>query len=301
MNKLYLGEKFDEPIVLALGFFDCIHRGHDALINETKRLADKLHAESAITTFSNDPNKLLGKKPQIYTITERLYLFEQAGIENVLIFDFDEKFANCEPEDAIEYILEHFNVVGIVLGKDFTFGKDARGDAKMLKDVATEKGIKIKIMPFEKFTNEKISSTTVKKHVAEGNIQLVNSYLSRPYFTIGEVIHAKERGRILGYPTANLSVHEDTTLLGTGIYVTKIYVDGKSYIGVTNVGPKLTFSDNDYTVETHIHNFSKDIYGKTVRLEYYKKIREVYKFNSIPHLVAQIQSDEKSSLDFFKG
>lgn len=301
MNKLYLGDKFDKPIVLALGFFDCVHRGHDALIHETKRLAEKLNAGSAITTFSNDPNTILGKKPQIYTIDERLYLFEQSGIDNVLIFEFNQKFADCEPEDAIDYVMNHFNVVGIVLGKDFTFGKGARGTAQMLKDCANEHGIKAKIVPFEKFTTEKISSSTIKKHIAEGNIQLANSYLSRPYFTIGTIIHAKGRGGILGYPTANLSVHDNATLIGSGIYVTKIYVDGKSYISVTNVGPKPTFDENEYTIETHIHDFSKNIYGKTVRLEYYKKIREVNKFNSVPNLVAQIKSDEKDSLDFFKS
>ncbi len=301
MNKLYLGDKFDKPIVLALGFFDCVHRGHDALINETKKLAEKLHAESAITTFSNDPNLILGKKPQIYTIEERLYLFEQAGIDNVLLFEFDENFANCTPEDAIKYVTDHFNVVGIVLGKDFTFGKGAEGDAKMLKDFAAEQGIKIKIVPFEKFTTEKISSSTIKKHVSEGNIQLINSYLSRPYFTIGKIVPAHGRGRILGYPTANLEVHKDTTLLGSGIYITKIYIDGKPYIGVTNVGAKPTFSESVYTVETHIYDFSKDIYDKVVRLEYYKKIRDVSKFNSVPNLVAQIKADEKESLDFFKS
>ncbi len=299
MNKIYLGDKYEQPIVVALGFFDCVHRGHAALIQETKRIAEKLGAESAITTFSNDPNALLGKKPQIYSIDERLFLFEQAGIDNALIFEFNEKFAACEPLTALNYLVEHFNVVGLVFGRDFTFGKNAEGDVKMLKDFAAERDIKTKVVPFEKFTTEKISSSTIKKHVMEGNIQLVNSYLSRPYFTIGTIISAKQRGRILGYPTANLSVHDDTTLIGEGIYVTKIYVDGKAYIGVTNVGPKLTFNDNDYTVETHIYDFSKDIYGKTVRLEYFKKIRDVNKFNSVPTLVAQIKSDEQEALDYF--
>lgn len=299
MNVFLKTDHYEKPIVLALGFFDCVHLGHLALINEAKKMAVKLGGETAISTFVNDPNSLLNKKSQVYSIKERLIIFESLDIDNVVCEEFNNDFANMSPNQFLDSLSNRFNLAGIVVGKDYTFGKGAEGNVQMLKEYFADKNVKVKVVPFEKANTKKISTRFIKKFIEDGDIQVANSLLTRPYFITNEVVHARHRGTIIGYPTANINAHENTILPATGIYITKVYVDGKSYMGITNVGPKPTFGESDFTIETHILDFNKDIYGKTIQVEFYKKIRDIVKFTSVPALCNQMMQDEKDARAFF--
>lgn len=299
MNRLYFFEIYKTPIVAALGFFDCVHVGHAKLIEEAKRLASKLNAESAVLTFANDPNPNLLKKQQIYTLDERAYVLHHMGVDNLIFAYFNDEFANLSPTEFLDKLTRNFDLKAVVVGKDYTFGNGAEGDAAFLERYLTEKGIQVKILPFEKMYAKKVSTTAIKKFVDTGDLPSLNSSLSQNYFLLGTIVHAHQRGRILGYPTANLSVHGDCIKLASGIYATKMYFDNKVYCGVTNVGEKPTFGESDYSIETYLIDFVGDIYGKFVRLEFFKRIRGVIKFNSIPALVKQLERDRDSVIEFF--
>lgn len=290
---------YNKSIVLALGFFDCVHIGHLALINEAKKMATSLRCESAIYTFSNDPNILLGNREQVYSFEDRKIIFDNLKIDNVIAEEFSDAFASQTPQEFLDNIISNYNIVGIVVGKDYTFGKNAEGNTTFLKEYLQNKNIKLKVLPFEKVNSQKISTSHIKKFILDGNVQVANTLLTQPYFMVGEVVHARHRGTIIGYPTANILENENRTKLGAGIYITKVYIDNKSYLGVTNVGPKPTFDEQSRSIETYILDFSKDIYGKTIRVEFYKKIRDVMKFHSVPALCNQMMQDEREARAYF--
>ncbi len=300
MNIFFNTDHYENPIVLALGFFDCVHLGHLALINEAKKMAVKLGAESAISTFDNDPNSLLNKKPQVYSIEERKIVFANNNVDNVLCETFNEKFANQSAKEFLDNLTTRFNIVGIVAGRDYTFGHNAEGNISFIEDYFSGKNIKIKIVPFEKVNTKKISTRYIKKFIEDGDVQVANRLLTQPYFLVGEVIHAKHRGTIIGYPTANITTHTNTIKLAPGIYISKTHIDGKLYASITNVGAKPTFDDSDYTVETHVLDFNKDVYGKTIMVEFHKKIRDIVKFPSLPALRSQLSQDEKEARTYFQ-
>jgi riboflavin kinase/FMN adenylyltransferase len=300
MNKIYFNSEYNAPIVLALGFFDCIHNGHKTLIDEVKRQALKLRAQSALFTFANDPNPLLNKKKQIYTILERSVVLENMGVENIVYAYFNHTFASMSGEEFLKNLCSNFNIKAIVVGRDYTFGANASCGVDFLKEFLPSKGIKLKIVPFEKNYLKKISSSNLKKYIQDGDVELLNTCLPQPYFMVGTIIHSKHRGSIIGYPTANLSIHEDCMRLAEGIYASRMYIDNRMYLGMTNVGSKPTFAEYNYTIETYLFNFGLDIYGKEVRLEFLKKIRDVKKFNSVPALVKQLQLDRNEVLEYFK-
>ena len=299
MNIINGTEHYNKSIVLALGFFDCVHIGHVALINETKKMASCMGCESAIYTFANDPNVFLNKKEQVYTFDDRKIIFDNLGIDSVICETFSQEFANQSSEEFLNSLLGRFNIAGIVVGKDYSFGKNAEGNAVFLKEFMSERSIKVKILPFEKVNSQKVSTSHIKKFVADGNVQVANTLLTQPYFMVGEVVHARHRGTIIGYPTANIVEHDSRLKLGTGIYITKVYIDNKSYLGITNVGPKPTFEEHSSSIETYILDFSKDIYGKTIMVEFYKKIRDVVKFHSVPALCNQMKQDEREARAYF--
>ena len=299
MNVICDKEQYNKPIVLALGFFDCVHVGHLALVNETKKMALSMKCETAICTFSNDPNALLNKSKQIYTFEERKSIFENIGIDNIIAERFTKEFAEQSPLEYLDNITNQYNIVGVVAGKDYTFGKNAEGNVAFLKEYLSVKGIKVKILPFEKVNSQKISTRHIKKFIEEGNVQVANTLLAQPYFMIGEVVPGRSRGSIIGFPTANVAESEDRTQIASGIYITKVYIDGKSYLSITNVGAKPTFNELNRTIETYILDFNKDIYGKIIKVEFFKKIRDIVKFTSVPALCNQMKQDEKETRAYF--
>ena len=204
MNIINGTEQYNKSIVLALGFFDCVHVGHLALINETKKMASCMNCESAIYTFCNDPNPFLKKKEQVYTFDDRKIIFDNLHINNIICDTFSEEFASQSPEEFIESLISRYDISGIVVGKDYTFGKKAEGNAVFLKKYLAERKVKVKIMPFERINSQKISTSHIKKFITDGNVQVANTLLTQPYFMVGEVVHARHRGTIIGYPTANI-------------------------------------------------------------------------------------------------
>lgn len=292
-------DKYDVPIVLCLGFFDCIHIGHKSLIEEAIQLSKRLKCQSALLTFANDPNVVFGKLPQIYTIVERAKVIRNLGIDNLICADFDANFSAMSANCFLDTLISNFNIQAVVAGRDYTFGHGGEGDVDYLKAYAQENNFKVKIIPFEKINDKKISTSNLKSMVSDGNVDELNKYLSTPYFISGTVIHAMHRGRIIGFPTANLSLHSDALALGCGVYATKTYINDKWYISMTSIGAKPTFDEDNYSIETYIIDYNDDLYGKDIVVEFYRKIRGLIKFSSVASLQKQLESDKAQIKNFF--
>lgn len=287
-----ISEKSNTPIVLALGFFDCIHNGHAELIKNTVRYASIYGAQSALFTFRNDPNVFFGHEKQMYSFIERADALSSLGLDELLYADFDTAFANVSPYEFLDMITDNAPIKHIVVGSDYTFGKNAEGNVNGLIEYCDKKDITVEVVPFVLADGKKLSTSDLKNLVKSGNVSDLNKYLSQPYFMLGDVLHAKHNGTRIGFPTANIAPDKTRLELAQGIYATRIQIDGMLYDAMSNVGAKPTFGDESYTVETFIFDFNGDIYGKSVKLQFICRTRDVTRFSSPEALKQQLTKDE---------
>lgn len=286
-------KKYDKPIAIALGFFDCIHTGHALLVESAKKFAKDNGLESALLTFSNDPNEFFGKDKQICTFENRLFILEKLGLDEVIGAKFNEEFMSTSPQGFLDKLTGNFDVKCIVVGADYTFGKNAGGNVDMLEYYCKMHEIMLNVVPFETVCGEKLSTTYLKSLVKSGEVNKLNSHLAVPYFMSGVVQHARHKGTGMGFPTVNIAPDSQRLALKDGIYATFCNIDGKIYESMTNVGKKPTFNDDSVSVETYIFDFDGDVYGKNVIVYFIERTRDVTKFNSVDDLKTQLEKDER--------
>ncbi len=292
MLKIVSSEKIEEKTVVGMGFFDSVHAGHRVLIERVKAEADKLRAKSAVITFSNNSYKQFDPSAKlVYTYRERCLLLEDLGIDYVIPFEFDERFRQTEKEDFLRDLFGKVNIVGIVCGYDYRFGKGGDGDAEYLERVAARKSISFNVIDPVLLGGERVSSTLIKETLRAGDIKKANLLLSVPYFMTGEVVHGRGVGKIYGFPTANLKFSDDKMLVKNGVYATRTVYDGVVRKSVTNVGAKPTFGEPLLSVETLIKDEKADLYGKEIKLEFVDFLRDVRKFSSPAELADRIRKD----------
>lgn len=288
------------PFSLAIGFFDGLHKGHQTVINEAITKAKQLGIRSAVMTFDPHPSHLFGKgKDKIGYITkypEKSRLLEEMGVDALFIVTFDWELASLSPERFIEIFIKGLGVKHVTAGFDFTFGSKGAGTMEQMAAFsAGDYGTTI----IGKVTDadEKISSTRIRKLLSEGDVEKTASLLGRPFRTVGTIIDGEKRGRLLGFPTANVSIDEETILPANGVYAVLFSVDGQSYKGVCNVGVKPTFHDPDIrkpSVEVHVLDYDSDLYGKEVAVDWIARIRAEQKF-SVDELIEQIGKDKETA------
>lgn len=293
MNKINFGEKYDAPLALALGFFDCVHRGHAAVISSAREYAAAHGCECAVFTFSNDPGAFVGKRARIYTFEERAEALRGLGADVIVAAEFDSRFAALSREHFAEVLRDTLDLRAIRAGEDYTYGAQRAGDASTLDEDFGAYGVDIGVLPLIRIAGEeeKISSTAVKEALSAGDIPRVNALLSEPYFMLGRVSHAHGRGGTFGFPTANIPFDSSRLAPAPGVYATKVTVGGKVFLGGTNVGTKPTFGDEKPSVETFILDFDGDIYGKNIKLAFYKRLRGISDFGSANGLAEQLERD----------
>ena len=293
MNKINFGEKYDAPLALALGFFDCVHRGHAAVISSAREYAAAHGCECAVFTFSNDPGAFVGKRARIYTFEERAEALRGLGADVIVSAEFDSRFAALSREHFAEVLRDTLDLRAIRAGEDYTYGAQRAGDASTLDEDFGAYGVDIGVLPLIRIAGEeeKISSTAVKEALSAGDITRVNMLLSEPYFMLGRVSHAHGRGGTFGFPTANIPFDSSRLAPAPGVYATKVTVEGKVFLGGTNVGTKPTFGDEKPSVETFILDFDGDIYGKNIKLAFYQRLRGIRDFGSAEGLAAQLERD----------
>ena len=293
MKKINFGEKYDAPLALALGFFDCVHRGHAAVISSAREYAAAHGCECAVFTFSNDPGAFVGKRSRIYTFEERAEALRGLGVDVIVSAEFDSRFAALSREHFATVLRDTLDLRAIRAGEDYTYGAQRAGDASTLDEDFGAYGVDIGVLPLIRIAGEeeKISSTAVKEALSAGDIARANALLSEPYFMLGKVSHAHGRGGTFGFPTANIPFDCSRLAPAPGVYATKVTVGGKVFLGGTNVGTKPTFGDEKPSIETFILDFDGDIYGKNIKLAFYQRLRGISDFGSVDELAEQLRRD----------
>ncbi len=290
-----------DPCAISLGKFDGLHIGHKLLMNELNK-AKQNGLLAVAVTFSIPPNALDGEDFRVLTTkAEKLWIFEQAGIDVLIELPFTKELRSMEPEEFLSVLTEKIPVKRIVAGTDFRFGKNRSGDYRTLQENEGRFGYKAVI--FEKIQDdgEDISSTRIREAVKAGNLEEANRLLGYDYFLAGTVVVGNQLGRTIQVPTANLLVPREKLLPPFGGYVTRLTVDGTVYGGISNIGYKPTIGDNEpLSVETHIFDFNEDIYGKQIWVSFLKYLRPEKKYESLDALKAQIDLDIKTSKEILK-
>lgn len=277
-----------KQVNIAIGFFDGLHLGHQTLIKEVL----KNEGIKAILSFERSfKSKLTQKKEELLlTDEEKDEMLSEEGIEEEFLLPFSDEIKNMTKEEFLDF-LRRFNPKAIIVGNDFTFGRNASGKAVDLYKLEKD-GIHIIIKDLLKENNEKISSTEIKKLLKEKELEKANSMLGYPFFLRGKVIHGLENGRKISFPTANIEYPFDKLSLPLGVYKTKAIVDDKIYSAMTNIGNHPTIDKlNHNIVETYLLNFKEDLYGKTIEIRFLSFLREQKKFSSLEELKEQLKKD----------
>ena len=286
--------KIEEPTAVTLGKFDGLHRGHELLMHTVQECKEMYQVASVAFTFDIPPrNKVEEIVANVLTTNdEKQYIFEKQGIDYLIECPFTSEVMSMEPQDFIAWIATSLNMKYVVVGDDFRFGHKRAGDYHTLQEYETVYGYKTIVLDKLKDSNRDISSTYVREKIADGNIRKANELLGYHYFIKSEILHGKKLGRRIGMPTINMILPEHKLLPPNGVYVTEVLVEGKTYMGVTNVGCKPTVSEERIVgVETYIDNFNQDLYGEKIVVSFLEFIRPEMKFASIEELKAQMASD----------
>lgn len=288
------GKKFTHPIVLALGFFDCMHKGHAALVAEAKRLAAEKNALPALFTFTNDMGEVLGKEPALCDFSFRRQRLDAMGIRVVVTATFDSAFASTPAHLFLKSIFDEYTVEGIVTGEDYRFGRGARGDLALLRKFCEENRAELRTVPDVCMGDGRISTTRIRAALKQGDIALANEMLGYPFSVTGAVSHGRGiGGSKLGFATANV-VSPALYNLAPGVYATQCRVDGRVYRAVTNVGGQPTVGGEELRAESYLMDFSGDLYGKSLTVQFRKFLRPIRVFSSLEELQAQIAADVAS-------
>ncbi|WP_226665627.1 bifunctional riboflavin kinase/FAD synthetase [Metabacillus litoralis] len=294
-----------EKMVLALGYFDGVHKGHQKVILKAKEIADELGVKSAVMTFNPHPLVVLRKQKAIDYITpleDKIQIIEDLNVDILFVVEFTKEFAALLPQQFVDDFIINLNVKHVVAGFDFTYGHLGKGTMETIPFHSREQ---FSYTTVEKQTDHdrKISSTLIREVIRSGDVSYAQTLLGRPHSTIGTVIHGDKRGRTIGFPTANVEVINDYIIPPTGVYAVTLKVKNQVYEGVCNIGYKPTFHDEKSvkpSVEVHIFDFSDEIYGEKVTVFWFKRIRSEQKFNNVDELIQQISLDKEATIQFFE-
>jgi riboflavin kinase / FMN adenylyltransferase len=284
--------------VVAIGDFDGVHLGHQEVIRRAVDTARQSGMQSSIMTFSPHPREILGKSAyrQILTpLGERLEMFRGLGIDRTYVVAFNVPFSQLSPEAFVNELLVPLGMESVIVGFDFAFGHRASGNPDTLCELGHGKFAVEVVRPFH-INGSKVSSTLIREHLLEGRQKEANRLLGRRYVITGVVVHGDARGRTIGFPTANLEPAAPYVIPRSGVYAIRATVGGEQVDGVMNIGNRPTFTgENRQTLEAHLFDFSRDVYGERLTVEFAAYLRPERKFASVDELVRQIASDAEQA------
>ena len=291
----HIKQKFKNP-VMAIGVFDGLHRGHQQLIQQAIREAKKIKGTALVMTFWPHPAHVLRPEirlPLLVSLPHRLKLLEGMGVDVCVVIPFTKSFSRLSPEEFVKnYLAKNIKPIEIFVGYDFRFGKDRLGDLNLFKAIGKTFGFKVNVLHAIKGGSNAISSTRIRELVAQGEFTQASRLLGRSVSTMGIVCRGDARGKTLGFPTANIDP-DGELIPPRGVYAVSVLINKKKYGGMVNIGRRPSFkSDNKISIEVHIFHFRKEIYNKTVIIEFIKKIRDEKFFFSTERLIRQLCHDE---------
>ena len=296
-----------EKTVIALGFFDGVHRGHGALLRKAAERAGELNAAPAVFTFDRSPKEFVTGKPVLLInsnddrrdIIRRVY-----GIQRVIFAPFDREMMTMPWQDFItELLVKQYGAVHLVAGHDYRFGHKNEGTVERLREKCRELGLGCDIIPKVELEGITVSSTYIRTLLEQGDVERAALFLGHPHCLSQTVRHGQRLGRTIGIPTVNLAVPAHVLTPERGVYITRAFLtDGRSCPGVTNVGTRPTVTEGDtVSVETYLLGFDGDLYGQTVRLDFYKRLRGEVKFPSLEALRQEILRNVAETEAYFAG
>lgn len=296
-------EEFDLKCntAITVGKFDGLHRGHKKLCGSLFSL-EREGVKSLAISFIDSPSDMINNtdSKQIVTIEERRLLFKESGISIYIECPFDEKLRKTNPKDFIMRLISELNMKYLVVGTDFRFGYKGKGDVDLLRKLSDELGFELIVVDKLQDDNVDISSSRIREEIQKGHIAKANQLMGRNYFIYGEVVYGRQIGRKIDFPTINIIPSKKKLIPANGVYITAVILGGKQYNGITNVGVKPTFDDdNTLSIETHILNFEANVYGEEVKIVFLQEMRKEIKFNSAEELKAQLIIDKQRGIDFF--
>ena len=286
-------QHLEGPLAVAIGFFDGIHLGHQAVIKQAVDYAKKAEIASLVITFDRSPKQAFQNLEMSYLtpIREKAIILSRLGVHKLLVLPFNEQLINTSAEDFIQNYLIALDVEFISVGFDFRFGTGAIGDVSTLLDYGDK--FKMTIVGSKNTDGTKISSTQLRKSLTEGDVATASKLLGRNYQVKGRVVKGNQLGRTIGFATANIELEDQYVLPKPSVYATMIHVDGNAYASMTNIGHNPTFNaTSELSIETHILDFEADIYDKNVQLDFIERIRDEQKFTEIDELVAALEQDK---------
>lgn len=296
MQHLYRLEdvRLERPSVVTIGVFDGIHRGHQALI---RQLVSEAHAAGrlavAITFFPHPDILLRGLEGRYYLHTpqEKADLLGELGIDTVLTLAFNDELRHVRAAEFVDSLVERLKLAQLWVGADFAMGYQREGNVAFLTGQGSQKGFDIRVVDLVLVDGEVISSTAIRQALEAGEVEQAANWLGRGYSVTGEIIHGEKRGRSIGIPTANVAVWSEKVIPANGVYAGWATVGDERFMAMTNIGVRPTFDGQGVTVEAHLLDFNRDIYGQTMTLTFEKRLRSEKRFNGIQELIAQIHAD----------
>ena len=289
--------------VLTIGVFDGVHLGHQRLIDSLKREAATRDYLPGVVTFCPHPQQVLSPRtslPQLTTLEERLRLIRELGIDLVVPLSFDQELAQLSARHFVALLQAHLKMRGLVIGPDFALGRNREGDVFSLHDLGKEVGFWVDVVSPGIINGDVVSSTAIRQALAKGDVAKANRLLGRSFALSGQVTHGDERGKQLGFPTANLTVPTIQALPEDGVYATRAYLGSHTYASVTNIGKRPTFGEGDRTVEVYLIGFNGVAYGKEIKIEIIERLRDEKRFPTPEDLKAQINRDVEKAMSILE-
>jgi len=294
--------------VLTIGTFDGVHLGHRKIIDRLQDLAKTINGESVIFTFDPHPRKVVAPDETtlrlLTTLEEKIVLFEQSGINHLIIYPFTKEFSRLTYEEFVEIVLVgQIHTKFLVVGYDHKFGKNRQGDFEFLRKCASRFDFQIEKLDVLLMNEAHISSTKIREAIQKGDFETANAFLGYRFTLHGTVVEGQKLGRKIQFPTANVQASDpDKIIPGYGVYAVQANFRNQTFHGMLNIGSRPTVNNNadNRSIEVHIFDFASDIYGEQIELVFFKKLREEQKFSSIEILKDQLAKDKTDTLAYFQ-
>jgi len=286
----------EKDMLLTIGVFDGVHRGHKHLLSQLTEQARQQNLLSGVVTFRQHPQKMLSPQtrlPFLTDLTQRTSLLKNEGVDMVVLLSFTSELAQLSASQFVSLLKRYLRMRRLLIGPDFALGKNREGDFDTLRALGEEMNFSVTIIPPLTINGEVVSSTAIRQALADGDMKRVTNLIGRPFRLQGQVITGTGRGLELGFPTANLKIDPKQALPGEGVYATRTYLDDKAYPSVTNIGRCPTFGGNECSVEVHLLNYHDSLYQRELTVDIVERLRDEKRFNSVEELKSQIAADIK--------
>ncbi|MCL0094653.1 bifunctional riboflavin kinase/FAD synthetase [Dehalococcoidales bacterium] len=283
-----------KDMLLTIGVFDGVHLGHKYLISQLKEYAQQQDLLTGVVTFRQHPQEVLSpqtKLPFLTDLNQRMNLLQNEGVDAIITLSFTPKLAQLSALEFVSLLKKYLRMRGVVIGPDFALGRNREGDTNTLYTLGKEMNFRVIVIPQVVINGEVVSSTAIRKALAEGDMKRVHNLVGRPFSLQGRVITGARRGVELGFPTANLEINPEQALPADGVYATWAYIDDQAYQSMTNIGIRPTFGGGKRIVEVYLLDYHSHLYGQELKINIIERLRDERQFDTAEELKKQIAED----------